>query len=254
MAELIHIVGIDVATERKKTGLALAEYSAGVLTLKEACTGQDVDSVAGGIARWINDRTRVLLAIDAPLGWPEPLGSSLFKHQAGEYISAEPNKIFSRLTDRKVKALTTKKPLDVGADRIARTAHAALKIVEELRSTKQDRKIEMCWNQEKPDADISMIEVYPAATLLMCGLPAEKYKNEDQSAERKKILDGLRRMIRIEDGQATRMILNADILDAVVCTVAGADFLNGYCVAPDEKEVNTAKKEGWIWVRRRILR
>jgi len=42
---------------------------------------------------------------------------------------------------------------------------------------------------------------------------------------------------------------NADILDAIVCVLSGADFLRGQAYFPyDEAE---AKKEGWIWVKRR---
>jgi hypothetical protein len=38
-----------------------------------------------------------------------------------------------------------------------------------------------------------------------------------------------------------------DVRDAVVCTLAGADFLAGRVMAPDDLAL--ARREGWIWVR-----
>ena len=38
-----------------------------------------------------------------------------------------------------------------------------------------------------------------------------------------------------------------DILDAVVCVLAGADYLSGKTIQPTNEVL--AKKEGWIWVR-----
>lgn len=37
-----------------------------------------------------------------------------------------------------------------------------------------------------------------------------------------------------------------DILDAVVCVLAGADYLSGKTIQPTNEVL--AKKEGWIWV------
>jgi hypothetical protein len=45
------------------------------------------------------------------------------------------------------------------------------------------------------------------------------------------------------------LIEKDDVFDAAICLLAGADFLNGKCIHPDNLEL--AKKEGWIWVRDR---
>jgi hypothetical protein len=39
-----------------------------------------------------------------------------------------------------------------------------------------------------------------------------------------------------------------DVLDAVLCVLAGADFLSGQAYAPGDMPL--ARKEGWIWVKR----
>ena len=43
---------------------------------------------------------------------------------------------------------------------------------------------------------------------------------------------------------------NADVLDAVVCVLAGVDFVTGQATGPGPDILEMAKKEGWIWVRR----
>jgi hypothetical protein len=43
------------------------------------------------------------------------------------------------------------------------------------------------------------------------------------------------------------LLENSHMLDAVVCVLAGADFLRGQCFRP--KNLLSSKKEGWIWVR-----
>lgn len=61
------------------------------------------------------------------------MGQALNYHYAAEGVSIGPNDLFRRETYRFIKRNVGKQPLDVGADRIARTAHAALKVIEELR-------------------------------------------------------------------------------------------------------------------------
>ncbi len=39
---------------------------------------------------------------------------------------------------------------------------------------------------------------------------------------------------------------NADMLDAVVCILAGRDFLEGWAFKPRDQAM--ARTEGWIWV------
>jgi hypothetical protein len=36
-------------------------------------------------------------------------------------------------------------------------------------------------------------------------------------------------------------------LDAIVCVLAGADFILGKSISPDQLKLELAKKEGWIW-------
>ncbi len=83
---------------------------------------------------WLATGEPMLVAVDAPLGWPrglqalasQPAGSG----RAAGQVSEDP---FTRHTDRVVRAVTGKVPLAVGADRIARTAAASLELLHALR-------------------------------------------------------------------------------------------------------------------------
>jgi hypothetical protein len=64
---------------------------------------------------------------------------------------------------------------------------------------------------------------------------------------RERILYGLlEHMILPQD--VTPAKKDADVLDALVCVLAGADFLAGRAMPPEDEQL--AQKEGWIWVRR----
>ena len=42
---------------------------------------------------------------------------------------------------------------------------------------------------------------------------------------------------------------NDNVLDAVLCVIAGLDFVGGAASGPSDRD--TAEREGWIWVRER---
>src|SRR5437899_710638 len=125
----VTLIGIDCATVDAKVGLALGWYDGDRARVETALLCSRKKSAVATVAGWLRSAgTPALLAIDAPLGWPAPLAIALAKHRAGETIDVEPHAMFRRATDRAISDEVGKTPLDVGADRIARTAHRALKI------------------------------------------------------------------------------------------------------------------------------
>ena len=234
------IIGIDFATQPNKTGLALAEWDGTDCKFLEATAGSRTLHPVDITSHWLDDQP-TLIAIDAPLGWPTHLGNGLSIHRAGEAIALTPNHFFSRETDRFVYNNIGKKPLDVGAARIARTAHAALKFIGDLRNTTKS-EIPLAWDPKIQQT--SVIEVYPAATLIAHQIRSSGYKEKSQVTERKEIIDKLKKQLILLE--ISTLEVNADVLDAVVCILAGVDFLNSNVFFPDDHEV--AKKEGWIWV------
>lgn len=245
MEDIINVIGMDCATDPKKVGLAMGVYRNHGISLLETKFGSDGNSIAEIIADWIKTDDKVIFAIDAPLGWPKDLGDSLSNHLAGQTLSVDSNLLFRRETDRFVKKILGKQPLDVGADRIARTAHAALKIIGELQLA-INKKITMAWSPEKLDS-FSVIEVYPAATLQCYGIRNSEYKKNGQKDEREDILKGLEKVMKIQC-EMRQMIQSADVLDSAVCLLSARDFLNGDVYFPND--IDKAKKEGWIWVKK----
>jgi len=191
----------------------------------------------------------VLLALDAPLGWPAPLGTHLSKHFAGKAITLSSNSLFRRRTDEVIRDRLHKAPLEVGANFIARTAVSALRLVADL-SELTATEIPLAW-QPFQQKGISAIEVYPAGTL-RAYQEIGFIRGVGTVVQRKKaLLRHLERKGRLHfPSGLTRAVRNEHVLDSVVCCIAALDFLEGHAISPTMKEdEDKATKEGWIWVR-----
>jgi predicted RNase H-like nuclease len=241
------IIGIDCAVEDKNIGLAKGTYDGSKLTISEVFSGKKKGGTVYKISQWLNEEKEqpVLLALDAPLGWPTSLGEVLAAHLAGGPISAEPKFMFTRKTDQIIRNELGKKPLDVGADRIARTAHAALKLLQDLRDSTQ-KTIPLAWD---PDDCIHLqaIEVYPAATLISRLSEIRKFKKDTKEYEGiviSQILGNEKDFKILPDLEIT-----SHVLDAVICVIAGGDFLSKKCIPVKTEDKDLARKEGWIWVK-----
>jgi hypothetical protein len=186
------LVGIDVATVPAKVGLARSIYVDGRVQLEEAmlCTGS---IPAETIANWLlGSLDPVLLAIERL--WAGRRSSPRASpHQAGEWIELHPTRC-SAHHGSFIQQKLSKTPLDVGADRIARTAHAALALLGDLRH-RLDAPIPLAWSPEL--SGIAAIEVYPAATLVAHGMPSSAYKAPDQESKRREILAALQEWIDV---------------------------------------------------------
>jgi predicted RNase H-like nuclease len=245
MDKNVTIIGIDCATDPAKMGLALGIWRNQAAAILKVKAGDRREPPARTVVDWISDVNPTLVAMDAPLGWPADLGQMLAKHTAGNRLGIPPNVLFRRKTDQLVKAELGRQPLDVGADRIARTAHAALQLLDELR-TITGFTIPLAWHPAVEG--VSAIEVYPAATLTAHGIQASGYKKKSDEKSRMKIIVNLQRHLELpRDTSLLRD--NADVLDAGVCVLAAADFLGDRTVKPTD--MATSQKEGWIWFCRR---
>ena len=237
----IQIIGVDCAVDVSNVGLALGFFDGQSTKLQQVAAGSRQNSPLEIILNWLDVEQPVLLALDAPLGWPVHLGAALAQHQAGQPISTSPNQFFRRETDTFIHALVGKQPMDVGADRIARTAHAALKLLDELR-IRTSQPISLAWDSHL-DKGLYAIEVYPAATLRSYGFNPKQVPQGDNTIEQAILAVAAEHML----GTGSASISNRHAVDAVICVLAGADFLQGDAVPPVNLE--TAQKEGWIWTR-----
>jgi hypothetical protein len=157
-------------------------------------------------------------------------------------IETPANAMFRRATDVFIQQKLKKTALDIGADRIARTAYAALAILGTLR-VELGMPIPLAW----APADVSRvaaIEVYPAATLVAHRIRSTGYKKPAQTEERREIVAALRTKLKLGESLPD-LTRSADLVDAAICVLAGADFISGRAMSPENRSVD--EREGWIW-------
>jgi hypothetical protein len=224
-------------------GVALGRSIPGGVQVDEVrCPGER--TAVEIVTEWLREvKGPSLIAMDAPLGWPSTMGPCLTSHRAGRAIDVPPNALFRRETDRFVCRELGKMPLDVGADRIARTAHAALRVLENLRKS-LDAPIPLAWSGDAMSGPAA-IEVYPAATLIAHSLSCTGYKKAKEVEARRSLVACLRNVMALPTNLAV-CDDSADALDAIVCILAAADFVNGRAMPPEDRQL--AEREGWIWV------
>lgn len=242
--EKISIIGVDCATDKRKAGIAYGEFSGDIPVLKKVTVSQGKKEPADIISTIVEGHKPVLFAFDSPLGWPKEMAHVLYEHKAGEPISVDANSLFNRETELFIKKVIGKKPLEIGADRIARTTKWTLDLLDELRK-KLEYDIPLSWNFNEI-LPASVIEVYPHATLLSRRIDTKGYKNNKNIDQRKDILKELQNYIKIEANK-NKITKTSHNLDAVICVLAASDFLRGDCIPPPEEL--SVEKEGWIWIR-----
>lgn len=237
------IIGVDCATDPKKVGLARGIWQTDQLKITDITSGKNRPPV-DIIYDWMKTaQEKCLLALDAPLGWPENFGRILADHMAGVPLQEEPNQFFRRETDRFVHQEFGKMPLDVGADRIARTALSALSLIGNLEQ-KLNAQIPLVWDTNFNQ--YGAIEVYPAGTLHASKIPSSAYKELGQRNVREEILTWLSNDLNLPS-DLSLPLENADMLDAIICVLSGENFLSGNSRPP--LDLAQARKEGWIWVK-----
>lgn len=240
----IRIVGIDCATDARRVGYAFATHCQGHTIVEKAIAGSTAVAPVDAIAAWLRrDNSPALLALDAPLGWPATLGTALPTHKAGQPLSDTANDLFRRHTDRFIREHIGKQSLDVGADRIARTAHAALQMLQGLRE-RLGEAIPLAW--QPAISGVQAIEVYPAATLVAHGIHPIGYKAAAGGQARERVLSAVRERL-VVDAAIPDIGHSSDGIDAVLCTLAAQDFLTELAFPPDHGA--PVETEGWIWVR-----
>ena len=244
-ARNITIIGVDCAVDPARIGIAVGESVNGTVLIEDVQLGA-LDPAAR-IAELLSERESALLALDAPLGWPAAMGTALSQHLATDHIAVDANRLFRRETDLFIKRAIGKQPLDVGADRIARTALAALALLHNIRA-RTGLPIPIAWS-EKETANVTCIEVYPGASLEAHGLSSRGYKGNKAGhrTARVELIRALAPQLKLTGSALQVAEFSDDALDAALCCLAGSDFLSGSAFPPEDTEA--ARKEGWIWVK-----
>jgi len=232
---MVALIGIDCATQPNKVGLALGELDGDGVRIKACCTGNPKEAPASIVCSWLKPGETALLALDAPLGWPLAIGRALAGHQAGAAMGATAHSLFRRQCDDDIYERFGKRPLEVGANFISRTAVAALDLLADIRSITGE-SIPLAWTPADLEP-ITAIEVYPAATRLAHGSPGKGGS-----------IEGLEPLLDLSAFDGV-LPASADAIDSLVCVLAAADFIQGRARPPLDLDI--AKQEGWIWTAER---
>lgn len=241
----ITLVGVDCATLPENTGYAAGTFASGRLEVRDARCCKRGDGLAALVAEALGPGP-ALLALDAPLGWPVPLAETLSWHQAGAPLGSPvvpDDRMFSRATDLEVRARFKKRPLEVGADRIARTARAALRLIADI-ELQRNIPVPLAWTPGSIQG-IAALEVYPAATLAARRIVSKGYRQERR--RRREVLTAL--ALDLPKDLARVAVASPHALDAIICLVAAADFAAGNVHPPPLDQATLARREGWIWSR-----
>lgn len=265
------IVGMDCAAQPERFGIAVALLlESGPPKVVTAWKGARDEKIATTIAAAVREALAtspvggrsmdLIVSLDAPLGWPRELGRTLATHEAGRPLPFPSNSLFRRVTDDVIYEQLGRRPLEVGADRIARAAVQTLSVLEELRTVlatplpvairRWSEQGATASSQEGPFRISCAIEVYPAAYLLANGLPARMYKRVDQADTRASILDGIASKISLPERLRERAASDADVLDSLLCILTATDYLSDSCISPSGVSEKTLRVEGWAWVPR----
>lgn len=252
-------VGIDLATEPKRTGVAVVTLDGprATASLPPAGFAADDRSLVG-----IVDRSTVV-GLDSPLGWPDDFVAAVTAHRVSarwptfEHRSADKirESLRHRKTDLFVRSLDLgSTPLSVSSDLIGVVA---------MRGAWLQSAWAQRWGRlESRDGTGRLVETYPAAALRAWGLLARRgarYKGGGtleqrgaQRVERERIMGELEEQsaqwLDVDDALRDESVRSDHALDALVSALVALAARVGATHHVPKDDNDAARREGWIHV------
>ncbi|GAA2072594.1 DUF429 domain-containing protein [Actinomadura alba] len=233
-------VGVDLAAEPVNTAVAWLDWASGRCSVRRLVIGADDALIVDALS------TAGKAGIDCPLGWPVPFVEFVMAHQAGHVnVPADTTgrawrrNLALRLTDQQVYERTGLTPLSVSADRIG---HATMRCAAILaRLAREGRPVDRCGRG-------AVVEVYPAASLKLWGLPHRGYKRPQHLADLGRLVDELQAAAPWLDlgPHEAACRRHHDALDAVIAALTARAASQGLVATPAKDQMDTATAEGWI--------
>ncbi len=229
-------LGIDLASDPKKTGYCMLEWAGGTAEVRELGVGADDHRLFE-----LHERSDVT-GIDCPFGWPTALVAFLCStsRPTGESLPAWSEQyrddLRFRITDVRVHKVTGRWPLSVSSGLIAVPAFRCQGLLTMMGVT--DRS-----------GDGRVYEVYPAAALERWGFPSTGYKKGRGRTLRAELVDRLltrAAWLRLSEQQRGMMLGSDDALDALVASLNARAAKLGLTVKPEPDLRREAAREGWI--------
>ncbi len=267
MEKIIISIGWDVGGwQGDNNAFCICELEGDRISIKSPCVIKPKEKLfdnLNNIPSFLQDEinahpdSKIILAVDSPLGFPVQFSELIINsdHRFSDLKKAYSNYAF-RATDIYIteKVFESKTSLSPSFSYLTNNVTVAINMVRLLKSGLNKFKAYPFDVQEEGDLH-SIIEVYPAATLIANKIRIEKYKgtSEDSKKRREEILDDLNRSneypFDIEQAKERGLTKIEHHFDAFICCLAAYDFLFKPRVEP---EGDIAKKEGWIWAKKKL--
>lgn len=232
--------GVDLSVADKGTAASTIEWEAGRAMVGEPSLGladpELIELLAG--AEWS--------AIDAPFGWPEPMVAAVHAYAtSGSWPPPDKRSFRLRRTDLYVHDRVLDQaeehlwPLSPSTDRISLTAWRLAGLREAAHERSHVRF-------DRAGGD-QVVEAYPAAALLLWGLPRAGYKSDPEAREQLlAALEAAAPWLAWEPAAREACADSDDCLDAVLCALVARAAALGLTEQPPAEALELARVEGWI--------
>jgi len=254
-------LGVDLASQPRKTGLCALEWSTDGPTLRVLAAGRHEGTVLHdkflvtairGLRLDLGGLPITKVAIDAPFGWPEPFVEAVARHQHGggwpSLIDESRAPYERRLTDRFVYQRTQKLPLSVSTDRIAFPAMRCAVLLSEIRRHSSAEAVDLSGTglvcEAYPDPAVRIWTQGHRRSLAR----RESYKGDARADRRHELAEIIASQLRLADPDALlrRYVENDDCFDALICALVARAAELGKTIPPDREALALARTEGWI--------
>lgn len=234
-------VGVDLAADPAATALARIDWVPGRAFVRQLVVGVDDDAIVAAMRQSIDK-----VGIDCPLGWPTAFVEFVSAHHAGLLTApaevaerAGRRRLAYRVTDEVTHQVVGRWPLSVSADRIG---HAAMRAAGLLARLARDG------HPVDRSGDGVVVEVYPAAALMLWGLPHRRYKGRANLPRLAELVDRLlAEADRLHLGDFQALCRTSDhAVDAVIAALTARAAGCGLVRRPAPDQLGAASTEGWI--------
>lgn len=232
------LVGIDFATDPRGCGICILEDNT-VVHVGHGSTSVEhplwlVDHCAGA----------TVVAVDVPFGWPIAFAKALSGYHMGDALDLPREQYRLRTTDLWIReSVPPLQPLSVSTDKLGSTAIVGTNLLHALSN-------EGFHLSPRSAAPAAVVEVYPAASLRVWGLP---HRNIEAPA----VLETLRGAFGLSIGNSHQQALlrSRHCLDALISALTAKEYADGNTSLPPENiSDETLRTEGWICIPNRGLR
>lgn len=230
-------LGVDLASDPRRTGLCRLDWQAGGARLVELTVGADDERILAA------HRAADVTGIDSPFGWPAPFvgflcSAARLLPELGEPWDPEVRDgLRYRATDRAVRDAVGRWPLSVSSDLIAVVAMRCVGLL--TRMSVSDRA-----------GGDGVFEVYPAAALARWGFVNRGYRGDRARPRRATLLRSFAARAPWLDlgtkAQRALLVASADAFDALIAALNARAAALGETEPPPLEFRREAAREGWI--------